>query len=228
MRRAAATDARMIRIVIVDDQDLIRAGFRAIIETQPDMTVVSEAGNGRDAIDACRDVKPDVVLMDIRMPVVDGIGATKELGAFAEPPRVLVLTTFDHDEYVFAALQAGASGFLLKNAPRDQLLAAVRTVASGDALLAPSITRRLIESYVSTHERSHSQAEAIGSLSPRERDVLTHLARGLSNAEIGQALFLSEATIKTHVANLLGKLRLRDRAQAIVYAYETGFTRPGA
>lgn len=216
----------MIRVLIADDQDLIRAGFRAILETQPDIAVVGEAGDGEAAIDAVRNLTPDVVLMDIRMPGTDGITATERVSALPNPPRVLVLTTFDHDDYVFGALKAGASGFLLKNAPRDQLLAAIRTIAAGDALLAPSVTRRLIESFVAAHH-TIAPAPELHQLSRREKEVLGEVAKGRSNAEISQALYLSEATVKTHVANLLNKLGLRDRAQAIVYAYETGFTRPG-
>ena len=216
----------MIRVLIADDQDLIRAGFRAILETQPDMTVVGEAGDGQAAVAAARSSAPDVVLMDIRMPGTDGISATEKVTALDNPPRVLVLTTFDHDDYIFGALKAGASGFLLKNAPRDQLLTAIRTVANGEALLAPTVTRRLIERFVASH-RPSTPAPALNQLSMREKDVLTELTKGRSNAEIGKTLFLSEATIKTHVASLLSKLGLRDRAQAIVYAYESGFTRVG-
>lgn len=217
----------MIRVLIADDQDLIRAGFRAILETQPDMAVVGEAGDGKAAISASRSSAPDVVLMDIRMPGIDGISATEHVTKLPTPPKVLVLTTFDHDDYIFGALKAGASGFLLKNAPRDQLLNAIRTVAAGDALLDPTVTRRLIESFVATH-RSILPAPEFDQLSPREKDVLAEVAKGRSNAEIGRVLYLSEATVKTHVAGLLNKLGLRDRAQVIVYAYETGFTRPGA
>lgn len=216
----------MIRILIADDQDLIRAGFRAIVETQPDMTVIGEVGDGQAAVEVVRSSTPDVVLMDIRMPGIDGISATEIVTALEHPPRVLVLTTFDHEDYVFGALKAGASGFLLKNAPRDQLLMAIRTVAAGDALLAPTVTRRIIEAFVATH-RPSAPVPALDELSAREKHVLTELAKGQSNAEIGKALYLSEATVKTHVASLLSKLGLRDRAQAIVYAYETGFTRLG-
>lgn len=217
----------MIRVLIADDQDLIRAGFRAIVETQSDMTVVGEVGDGQAAVDAARSSTPDVVLMDIRMPGTDGISATEKVTALNPPPRVLVLTTFDHDDYVFGALKAGASGFLLKNAPRDQLLMAIRTIAAGDALLAPAVTRRIIEAYVATHQ-PNAPTPALDQLSAREKDVLTELAKGQSNAEIGKQLYLSEATVKTHVASLLSKLGLRDRAQAIVYAYESGFTRLGS
>jgi len=216
----------VIRVLIADDQELIRAGFRAIVETQPDMTVIGEAGDGQAALDAARSSTPDVVLMDIRISFLDDIAATEKVTALDPPPRVLVLTTFDHDDYVFGALKAGASGFLLKNAPRDQLFTAIRTVAAGEALLAPTVTRRIIEAYVATH-RPSPPVPALDQLSAREKEVLTELARGQSNAEIGKQLYLSEATVKTHVASLLSKLRLRDRAQAIVYAYESGFTRVG-
>ena len=217
----------MIRVVVADDQELVRAGFRAILETQPDLRVVGEAGNGAQAVNVCATTRPDVVLMDIRMPVLDGITATSTLLARQSPPRVLVLTTFDLDEYVYAALKAGASGFLLKNAPRDQLLHAVRAVAAGDALLAPTVTRRLIESYVQAGAPTTGTPPPLRRLSPRELDVLAELATGRSNVEIGRQLHVSEATVKTHVAAILTKLGLRDRAQAIVLAYETGFVRPG-
>ena len=216
----------MTRVLIADDQELIRAGFRAILETQPDLTVVAEAGTGAEAVDAVRRTAPDVALMDIRMPVLDGIGATSRITASGARTKVLILTTFDLDDYVYGALRAGASGFLLKNAPRDQLLDAVRIVARGDALFAPTVTRRLVETYVGTQSPRPTDP-AVSTLSPRERDVLGQLARGLSNAEIAAALHLSEATVKTHVAGLLTKLGLRDRAQAIVFAFESGFARPG-
>ena len=216
----------MIRVLVADDQELIRAGFRAILETQPDIAVVAEAGTGAEAVEAARRTTPDVALMDIRMPVLDGIAATSRITAADARTRVLVLTTFDLDGYVYGALRAGASGFLLKNIPRDQLLDAVRIVARGDALFAPTVTRRLVETYVSARAPVSVDAQ-VAALSPRERDVLAQLARGLSNAEIAAALHLSEATVKTHVAGLLAKLGLRDRAQAIVLAFETGFVRPG-
>ena len=217
----------MIRVLVADDQELIRAGFRAILETQPDIAVVAEAGTGAEAVEAARRTTPDVALMDIRMPVLDGIAATSRITAADARTRVLVLTTFDLDGYVYGALRAGASGFLLKNIPRDQLLDAVRIVARGDALFAPTVTRRLVETYVSARAPVSVDAQ-VAALSPRERDVLAQLARGLSNAEIAAALHLSEATVKTHVAGLLAKLGLRDRAQAIVFAFETGFVRPGS
>jgi DNA-binding NarL/FixJ family response regulator len=216
----------MIRVLVADDQELIRAGFRAILETQPDIRVVAEAGTGAEAVEAARRTTPDVALMDIRMPVLDGIGATNRITAAGARTKVLVLTTFDLDGYVYGALRAGASGFLLKNAPRDQLLDAVRIVARGDALFSPTVTRRLVETYVSARAPLPVDSQ-VAVLSPREREVLGQLARGLSNAEIAAALHLSEATVKTHVAGLLAKLGLRDRAQAIVFAFETGFVRPG-
>lgn len=216
----------MIRVLIADDQELIRAGFRAILETQPDLTVVAEAGTGAEAVEAARRATPDVALMDIRMPVLDGIAATSRITASGSRTKVLVLTTFDLDGYVYGALRAGASGFLLKNAPRDQLLDAVRVVARGDALFGATVTRRLVETYVSA-EAPRSADPAVEALSPREREVLGQLSRGLSNAEIAAVLHLSEATVKTHVAGLLTKLGLRDRAQAIVFAYESGFARRG-
>jgi len=217
----------VIRVVVADDQELVRAGFRAILETQPDLRVVGEAGNGAQAVNVCATTRPDVVLMDIRMPVLDGITATSTLLARQSPPRVLVLTTFDLDEYVYAALKAGASGFLLKNAPRDQLLHAVRAVAAGDALLAPTVTRRLIESYVQAGAPTTGTPPPLRRLSPRELDVLAELATGRSNVEIGRQLHVSETTVKTRVSARLTKLGLRDRTQAIVLAYETGFVRPG-
>jgi DNA-binding NarL/FixJ family response regulator len=217
----------VIRVLVADDQELIRAGFRAILETQPDIAVVAEAGTGAEAVEAARRTTPDVALMDIRMPVLDGIGATSRITAADPRTRVLVLTTFDLDGYVYGALRAGASGFLLKNAPRDQLLDAVRIVARGAALFSPTVTRRLVETYVSARAPAPVDSQ-VATLSPRERDVLGQLARGLSNAEIAAALHLSEATVKTHVAGLLAKLGLRDRAQAIVFAFESGFARPGA
>ena len=215
----------MIRVVIADDQDMVRAGFRMILGSHDDIEVVGEAGNGREAVEAARLLKPDVVVMDIRMPGVDGIDATRRLMERADAPRVLMLTTFDLDEYVYEALKAGASGFMLKNAPPDRLAEAVRTVAAGDALLAPAITRRVIEEYVT---RPRAGAEPPAELTEREIDVLRLIARGLSNAEIAAKLFLSEATIKTHVNRVLTKLDLRDRTQAAVLAYETGLVVPGS
>jgi DNA-binding NarL/FixJ family response regulator len=216
----------MIRVVIADDQDLVREGLRMMLEAEPDIAVAGEAGTGKEALDITRQTNADLVLMDVRMPDLDGIEATARLVSSGSRARVLVLTTFDLDEYVYRALKAGASGFLLKDATREQLAAAVRTVAAGDALLAPAITRRLVEDFCRRPPPSGS-APADLDLSPRELEVLKLLARGLSNAEIAGALYLSEATVKSHVARMLAKLRLRDRAQAIVYAYESGLVRPG-
>ncbi len=215
-----------VRVVIADDQTLVRTGFRAIVSHEPDLDVVGEAGDGRAAVEQVRLHRPDVVLMDIRMPGMDGLEATRLLTANRSTARVLVLTTFDLDEYVFAALRAGASGFLLKDAPADQLLTAIRVIAAGDALIAPSVTRRLIAEFANQPTPTDQPAQ-LESLTPRERDVLRLLARGMSNSEIAAALFLGDATIKTHVSRILTKLGLRDRVQAVVLAYESGLTRPG-
>jgi DNA-binding NarL/FixJ family response regulator len=214
-----------ITVVIADDQPLVCAGFRAILEGQPDLSVVAEAHDGRQAVDAVRTHKPDVALVDIRMPELDGIEATRAIVASGSRTRVLVVTTFDLDEYVLAALQAGASGFLLKDSPRDQLVAGVRTVAAGDSLLAPSITRRLIERHI--HSSTVASESRFASLSPREKEILELVARGRSNTEIADHLFISIPTVKSHVASILAKLGLRDRVQAVVLAYETGFVRAG-
>ncbi len=217
----------MIQILIVDDQALVRGGFRLILDAQKDMQVVGEAENGRDAVREARALAPDVVLMDIRMPVLDGIEATRRLLAENSRARVLILTTFDADRYVYDAMKAGASGFLLKDVRPEQLADAVRVVAGGDALLAPVITRRLVEEFVG-RPRPGSRAPAeLEELTERELDVLKLLANGLSNTEIGSALFVAEATVKTHVTHILAKLRLRDRVQAVVFAYECGLVRPG-
>ena len=212
---------------MADDQALVRTGFRMIL-TADGIDVVAEAATGAEAIDAVRRTRPDVVLMDIRMPVLDGLEATRRiLAADADGPRILMLTTFDVDEYVYAALAAGASGFLLKDVAPEQLTAAVRLVRSGDALLAPSITRRLVERFARGGQETSAVHRDLASLTPREREVLQLLARGLSNAELAAAFQLSEATVKTHVARILGKLQLRDRVQAVVVAYETGLVAPG-
>jgi DNA-binding NarL/FixJ family response regulator len=215
-----------LRLLIVDDQALVRAGFRKLLESEDGLEVVGEAGDGAEAVAAARRLAPDVVLMDIRMPRVDGIEATRQVAAGGGGrPAVLILTTYDLDEYVFEALRAGASGFLLKDAPPDDLVAAVRTVARGDALLAPSVTRRLIAEFTS---RKRPRPEAVlPALSQRETEVLKLVARGMSNAEIAQRLFLGEATVKTHVGSLLAKLQCRDRVQAVVRAYESGLVSPG-
>ena len=221
----------MIRTLIVDDQSMIRVGIRAILESQDDITVVGEAENGRLGVQLCHRLCPDVVLMDVRMPVLDGLAATTELlgsgRAGGHPPRVLMLTTFDLDDYIYAALQAGASGFILKDDEPEDLLRAVRVVASGEALLAPAITRRLIENFVAARPRRLAGATALNALTDREREVLRLLALGLSNAEIAAALFIAEQTTKTHVSRILQKLNLRDRVQAVVFGYETGLVTPG-
>ena len=212
-----------IKVLIVDDQALVRTGFRKILESEPDLEVVGEAGDGGEAIEAVALLRPDVVLMDIRMPRLDGLEATRRIvGA----TRVLILTTFDLNEYVYEALRAGASGFLLKDAPADQLVTAIRVVAAGEALLAPSITRRLIEEFAH-RPPPNAQPGQLEALSPRELDVLRLIARGLSNAEIAGELFLGDATVKTHVSRILHKLALRDRVQAVVLAYESGLLQPG-
>ena len=226
-----------LRVVVADDQALVRTGFRMILSADG-IEVVAEAADGHEAIDAVRRTRPDVVLMDIRMPGLDGLEATRRILARdrdrdgdddgdGDGPRVLMLTTFDLDEYVYAALAAGASGFLLKDVSPEQLTAAVRLVRSGDALLAPSITRRLVERFAQGGQQASAVHRDLASLTPREREVLLLLARGLSNAELAAAFQLSEATVKTHVARILGKLQLRDRVQAVVVAYETGLVAPG-
>jgi DNA-binding NarL/FixJ family response regulator len=214
-----------IRVLLADDQELVRAGFRMILETQADIEVVGEAGDGVEAVAATRRLGPDVVLMDIRMPNLDGLQATKQVTATGSRSRVLILTTFDLDEYVYQALAAGASGFLLKNAPPEQLIDAVRVVAAGDALLSPAITRRVIEQF--TWLPPPGGTDVLAGLTDREREVLKLVARGMSNAEIAAQLFVSDATVKSHVAHLLAKLQLRDRVQAVVLAYESGLIRPG-
>jgi DNA-binding NarL/FixJ family response regulator len=217
----------LIRVLVADDQALVRAGFRAILEGQDDLDVVGEADDGATAVALARELRPDVVLMDIRMPGLDGIEATRRLLRDNDAPRILMLTTFDLDEYVYEAMKAGASGFLLKDVPRDQLIDAVRTIAKGDALLAPALVRRLIEDFVSRPAPGAHPPAELDELTEREREVLVLIARGLSNAEIAVQLFLSEATVRTHVTHILAKLSLRDRIQAVVLAYETGLIRPG-
>jgi DNA-binding NarL/FixJ family response regulator len=214
----------VIRVVLADDQTLVRSGFRMILKAEPGIEVVGEAADGRQAIETVRELRPDLVLMDIRMPNMDGLEATRRILAEPDPPRVLVLTTFDLDEYVFAALRAGASGFLLKDAPEQQLTAAIRVAADGGALFSPSVTRKLIERFAGHVDPPPGLAE----LTEREREVLRLLARGLSNAEIAAQLVVSEHTVKTHVARVLMKLDLRDRTQAVVLAYESGLVQPGA
>jgi DNA-binding NarL/FixJ family response regulator len=217
----------VIRVLIADDQALVRGGFRMILEAQKDIEVVGEAADGREAVAQARELRPDVVLMDIRMPEVDGIEATRRLSD-NDSTRVLMLTTFDLDEYVYEAMKAGASGFLLKDVRPEQLAEAVRVVAAGEALLAPAITRRLIEEFVSRPAPGSGMPAEISGLTDRELEVLKLVARGLSNAGIASTLFLSEATVKTHVTHILAKLHVRDRVQAVVLAYESGLVRPGA
>ena len=219
----------MIRVALVDDQVMVRAGFRMILESEADITVVGEAGDGREAIELVARSQPHVVLMDVRMPVMDGIEATRHLTAAGSEARTLILTTFDLDDYVYAALRAGASGFLLKDAPAEQLINAVRVIAAGDALLAPSVTRLLIEEVSRRPSVDASTvAPGLADLTDRELEVLRLMARGLSNAEIATQLYLGEATVKTHVGRVLTKLGLRDRVQAVVVAYESGLITPGA
>jgi DNA-binding NarL/FixJ family response regulator len=215
-----------VRVLIADDQSLVRAGFRLVLENHDDLEVVGEASNGHEAIYGAGRFDPDVVLMDIRMPELDGIAATRQITA-RHRAKILILTTYDLDEYVYDALQAGASGFLLKDTPPDQLASGIRAVANGEALLAPTVTRRLIEEFARVRPAPQARPKQLDELTPRELDVLNHLARGLSNAEIADQLFLSDKTVKTHVAHLLNKLGLRDRVQAVVFAYETGLVTPG-
>ena len=211
------------RLVIADDQGMVRAGFRSLLASEPDLEVVGEAANGEEAVEVVRRLTPDVTLMDIRMPVLDGIAATRRLVDEGVPTKVLVLTTFDLDEYVFEALRAGASGFLLKDAPAEELAAAIRVVASGDSLLAPGVTRRVIDAFVRRPPAPTRGPDGrLAALTPRELEVLGLLARGLSNQDIAGRLFVSEATTKTHVSNVLAKLGLRDRVQAVIFAYENG------
>ena len=217
----------MIRIVIVDDQAMVRSGLRSLLEDEADLQVVAEAADGETALSLVRHYRPDVVLMDIRMPVLDGIEATRRIAADALPTRVLVLTTFDLDEYVFRALRAGASGLLLKDATAEQLVTAVRTVASGDALLDPSVTRRVIDAWVESSMPESGAGVTLADLTDREIEVLRLIAQGQSNREIAAALVVGEATAKTHVSNMLAKLGLRDRVQAVIHAYESGLVRPG-
>jgi DNA-binding NarL/FixJ family response regulator len=219
-----------IRILIADDQSLVRTGFRMILDAEPDLDVVGEAVDGREAVDKARAAKPDVILMDIRMPDLDGIEATRRIVADGgeNAPKILMLTTFDLNEYVYEALRAGASGFLLKDVPAEQLADGVRVVAAGEALLAPSVTRRLLSEFAQVRPRDAAPPPAFEDLTPRELEVFRLIARGLSNAEVAQELIVSETTVKTHVARVLMKLGLRDRIQAVVLAYESGIIQPGA
>jgi DNA-binding NarL/FixJ family response regulator len=220
-----------VRVMIVDDQAMVRQGFAALLAAQPDLLVVGDAADGEAAVAAARECRPDVVLMDIRMPVLDGVAATRRItapGPGLHRPRVLILTTFDLDDYVFEALRAGASGFLLKDAPAAELVHAVRVVAAGEGLLAPSVTRRLIAEFAARPRPDRPKPARLAALTPRETDVLRLIARGRSNSEIAEDLVVAEQTVKTHVGRILAKLDLRDRAQAVVFAYETGLIVPGA
>jgi DNA-binding NarL/FixJ family response regulator len=223
-----------ISLVVADDHEVVRAGFAALLDTQPDFSVLGTAADGADAVAACRELRPDVVLMDIRMPGTDGISATQQLTAVADPPKVLILTTFDLDEYVFDALRAGASGFLLKDVTAERLFEAVRVVAAGEALLAPAVTRRLISEFARLRPQAVAGVSgaagrpgALAALTPRETEVLRLVAEGLSNTEIAARLVVTEETVKTHVSRILAKLGLRDRTQAVVAAYESGLVVPG-
>ena len=217
----------MIRVVIVDDQAMVRSGLRSLLEGEPDLQVVGEASDGQSGVSLVRSQRPDVVLMDVRMPILDGIAATRLIGSEGLASRVLILTTFDLDEYVFQALRAGASGLLLKDATAEQLVSAVRTVAAGDALLDPAVTQRVIDAYVETPPAAPPGGSELADLTARELDVLRLVAHGRSNREIAATLFIGEATAKTHVSNVLAKLGLRDRVQAVIHAYESGLVRPG-
>jgi DNA-binding NarL/FixJ family response regulator len=217
----------VIDVLLADDQDLVREGLRMMVEAEDDIRVVGDARNGVEAIAETKRLDPDVVLVDIRMPELDGIEATRRIVASGSRARILVLTTFDLDEYVYSAMKAGASGFLLKDARREQLVTAIRTVAAGESLLAPSVTRRLIEDFCSRPAPGVAVPDQLESLSERELDVLRLMARGRSNAEIAGELFISETTVKSHVARILAKLNLRDRVQSVVFAYESGLVRPG-
>lgn len=214
----------MIRVLLVDDDAMVRSGLRILLESEPEITVVGEAGDGRDAVIRARDLRPEVVLMDVRMPVYDGVSATREIVSWGiGRPRVLVLTTFDLDEVVDQAIDAGADGFLLKRATPEQLIEAIRTIAAGDALVSPAVTRRLLQGYASRRAPDPDRLKAAASLTGREVEVLRALAGGLSNAEIANKIWVSPETVKTHIKSILGKLEARDRTQAVVWAYQTGF-----
>ncbi|MEV4598414.1 response regulator transcription factor [Amycolatopsis sp. NPDC049253] len=214
----------MTSVLICDDQELVRVGLRMIVDSQPDLAVVAEADDGAEAVRIARERRPDLVLMDVRMPVLDGVAATERICAALPDVRVLVITTFDLDEYAYSALRAGASGFLVKDAPSDEMLVAIRGVLRGDAMVSPSVTRRLLDRYLTGRP---VESAKLGSLTEREKDVLGLIARGLSNGEIAGKLFIGETTVKTHVGRVLAKLGLRDRVHAVVFAYESGLVRPG-
>ncbi|EOD69516.1 response regulator [Amycolatopsis vancoresmycina] len=215
------------RILLCDDQQLVRVGLRMIVESQDDLTVVGEAGNGEEAIALAHELQPDLVLMDVRMPVLDGVAATGRICAELPDVRVLVITTFDLDEYAYAALRGGASGFLVKDAPSEEMLVAIRGVLRGDSMVSPSVTRRLLDRYLA-HDRAPVDVAKLGVLTEREKDVLGLVARGLSNGEIAAKLYIGETTVKTHLGRILSKLQLRDRVHAVVFAYESGLVRPGS
>jgi DNA-binding NarL/FixJ family response regulator len=217
-----------VRVVVADDHEVVRAGFAALLDTQPDFTVLGTAADGAEAVQISRELRPDVVLMDVRMPGTDGIEATRQLTGATGGPRVIILTTFDLDQYVYDGLCAGASGFLLKDVTAERLFDAVRVVAAGEALLAPTVTRRLISEFARLRPAAPAPAAAVAQLTARETEVLRLLAEGLSNAEIARRLVITEETVKTHVSRVLHKLALRDRAQAVVMAYESGLVRPGS
>lgn len=216
----------MTSVLICDDQELVRVGLRMIVDSQPDLEVVAEAGDGAEAVELARAHRPELVLMDVRMPVLDGVAATAQICAELPDTSVLVITTFDLDEYAYSALRAGASGFLVKDAPSDEMLVAIRGVLRGDAMVSPSVTKRLLDRYLSAH-RTPLDEQKLATLTEREKDVLGLIARGLSNTEIAGTLFIGETTVKTHVGRLLNKLGLRDRVHAVVFAYESGLVRPG-